>query len=529
MPGEKRSRNDYELSKKREIIYFSRENPKLKQIEIKNHFENKWNIIIGKSTLSEILNNQEKYLTLESVRTPNTKRLRAGEYPQLEQCLYLWLIDKVKNAISVSDAIIIKQAKVFGPSLGISDLEFSYSQGWLEKFKTRYNVRNFTKQGEEGSVDLKVVEDGRKIIGEKIKKYSLDDVFNFDETALFYKLQPNKTLATGSVSGNKLSKERLTVALCVNATGSYKCKPLVIGKAKKPQCFGNLWKPDDYVRWYNNIKAWMTMDIFKDWLHFFNNQMKSKNKKVILLIDNAGGHNTPNDLNLSNVELLYLPANTTSKLQPLDAGIIKNFKVIYKNFLVDKYLQDIEKINKIELPNVKEAILMIKKSWDMVKTSTISNCWHHCGFLDNHSLKNDGDDLAANISKIKIKLKDINQFKSQTDESSIDLITEEFISIDENECIESLTDDEILLIVKNSDTSEVIEESEAESYNIPPEQISFEDVRQSFDTILTFFNNRKYDEDEMKQVTKFKSFLENVFISNRVQMKLSFTNTIAYD
>ena len=197
MPGEKRSRNDYELSKKREIIYFSRENPKLKQIEIKNHFENKWNIIIGKSTLSEILNNQEKYLTLESVRTPNTKRLRAGEYPQLEQCLYLWLIDKVKNAISVSDAIIIKQAKVFGPSLGISDLEFSYSQGWLEKFKTRYNVRNFTKQGEEGSVDLKVVEDGRKIIGEKIKKYSLDDVFNFDETALFFKLQPNKTLSNG--------------------------------------------------------------------------------------------------------------------------------------------------------------------------------------------------------------------------------------------------------------------------------------------------------------------------------------------
>ena len=136
MPGEKRPRNDYELGKKREIIYFSRENPKLKQSEIKAHFEDKWNISIGKSTLSEILNNQEKYLTLQSVRTPNTKRLRTGDYPQLEQCVYLWLIDKVKNGISINDALIIKQARIFGPSLAISDLEFSYSQGWLDKFKT---------------------------------------------------------------------------------------------------------------------------------------------------------------------------------------------------------------------------------------------------------------------------------------------------------------------------------------------------------------------------------------------------------
>jgi hypothetical protein len=38
MPGEKRPRNDYELSRKREIIYYSRENSKLKQFEIKTHF-----------------------------------------------------------------------------------------------------------------------------------------------------------------------------------------------------------------------------------------------------------------------------------------------------------------------------------------------------------------------------------------------------------------------------------------------------------------------------------------------------------
>jgi hypothetical protein len=206
MPGEKRPRNDYELGKKREIIYFSRENPKLRQFEIKLHFEKKWNLRIGKSTLSAILSNQEKYLTLESVRTPKTKRLRPGEYPELEQCLYLWFIDKIKNGISINDSILTKQANIFGPSLAISDLEFSYSSGWLEKFKSRYNIRNYEKQGEADSVDMSVVADGKKVIGEKIKKYSLDNIFKFDETALFYRLQPNQTLACGPTSGTKLNK-----------------------------------------------------------------------------------------------------------------------------------------------------------------------------------------------------------------------------------------------------------------------------------------------------------------------------------
>ncbi len=102
----------------------------------------------------------------------------------------------------------IGRSKIFEPSLAISDLEFSYSSGWLEKFKSRYNIRNYEKQGEAVSVDMSVVAGGKKVIDEKIKKCSLDDIFNFDETALFYHFQPNQTLACGPTSGTKLNKER---------------------------------------------------------------------------------------------------------------------------------------------------------------------------------------------------------------------------------------------------------------------------------------------------------------------------------
>ena len=52
-----------------------------------------------------------------------------------------------------------------------------------------------------------------------------------DETGLFFRLEPNKTLATGPVSGTKKCKQRISVALCANADGSDKLKPLVIGKS----------------------------------------------------------------------------------------------------------------------------------------------------------------------------------------------------------------------------------------------------------------------------------------------------------
>ena len=39
------------------------------------------------------------------------------------------------------------------------------------------------------------------------------------------------------------------------------------------------------------------MEIFESWLLDFNRQMKTQDKKILLLVDNAGGHNITPDLN----------------------------------------------------------------------------------------------------------------------------------------------------------------------------------------------------------------------------------------
>ena len=70
--------------------------------------------------------------------------------------------------------------------------------------------------------------------------------------------------------------------------------------------------------WYANKKAWMTSNIFLDWLKAFDRHMKAQGRNVLLFFDNPLSH--PMDFRSSNVKVVFLPFNITSLLQPLDQG-----------------------------------------------------------------------------------------------------------------------------------------------------------------------------------------------------------------
>lgn len=140
-----------------------------------------------------------------------------------------------------------------------------------------------------------------------------------------------------SCHGGKLSKMRLTVLLCTNADGSNKLTPLVIGNARKPRCFKNVKSfPTEYE---SNKNSWMTADIFQDFLKKFDKKMRLEKRNVILFVDHCTAHVK---INLKNVRLEFLPPNCTSKLQPLDLGVIHAFKVNYRKQLVQRALTELE-------------------------------------------------------------------------------------------------------------------------------------------------------------------------------------------
>ena len=95
----------------------------------------------------------------------------------------------------------------------------------------------------------------------------------------------------------------------------------------------------------------MTGVVFKQYTTTLNMEMAETGRHILLLMDNASSHMLPVEaseqeglkiLELSNITLLFLPANTTSILQPLDAGIIHAFKAHYRTLLMRWLLTEVE-------------------------------------------------------------------------------------------------------------------------------------------------------------------------------------------
>ncbi|GBM43910.1 Tigger transposable element-derived protein 6 [Araneus ventricosus] len=90
----------------------------------------------------------------------------------------------------------------------------------------------------------------------------------------------------------------------------------------------------------SNQKAWMTSEKFGDWLKGIDKEMAKKQRHILLFIDNCKAHS--NFLALKNITVKFLPPNMTSKLQPLDQGIIRSSKVGYRAQIVGRLLDSID-------------------------------------------------------------------------------------------------------------------------------------------------------------------------------------------
>jgi|GraSoiStandDraft_46_1057282.scaffolds.fasta_scaffold33298_2 hypothetical protein len=115
--------------------------------------------------------------------------------------------------------------------------------------------------------------------------------------------------------------------------------------------------------------------------------MKHLNRHVILLLDNATVHKIIPENEPTNITVKFLPPNTTSILQPADAGIIHSFKAQYRKLFIQHQLQLFDDImesneqNGIGKYNIKHAIYNVSNAWNNVSMETIQNCWRKAGIL----------------------------------------------------------------------------------------------------------------------------------------------------
>ena len=219
-----------------------------------------------------------------------------------------------------------------------------------------------------------------------LARYSPNDIYNGDETALFFKSLPHRTYCFDSdkPAGSAKRKDRLTLLIITNMDGSDHRKLSVIGKSKTPRCLQKKYKmqvKDMSVDWYASKNAWMTGEIHHQIMTELNNEMRLSNRHILYVCDNASSHQVRE---YSHIKFLMLPPNATSIMQPLDQGIILSAKRRYKKKLAERYLACVEN-NKdanslLKSLDIVQATNMIAASWRETSSTIIQNCFRKAGF-----------------------------------------------------------------------------------------------------------------------------------------------------
>lgn len=333
---------------------------------------------------------QQSYI-FYSEGASSKKSAKTTPYPKTSEALYVWFGMKRCSGVPLSGPFLQQKAMLLSKEFPDEAETFTASEGWLSRWKRRYGIRELTICGESLSADAAGARACSKEIQSLIlsRDYSLDQVFNADETGLNFRMMPEKTLAfktERSAPGLKKSKERVTVMACANASGSCKLPLMIIGKSARPRCLKGIDHAALPVYYRGQKSAWMSGDLFISWFHEeFVPKVKAflkengLSQKALLLLDNAPSHPPLKTLKSKGIEVRFLAPRTTSLIQPMDQGIIITWKRFYRKSLLQEILinsDDIDHlINSLKKISMKDVIYWSAEAWERVRPSTLRQAW----------------------------------------------------------------------------------------------------------------------------------------------------------
>ena len=382
MSTKKKARNSLTLQKKCELIELAKRTPQIGSRALAEKFG------CGKTQVTTILAKRESLVEQYESNVSNScvllsKRSRPCEFSEVNEALHKWYSLATARNIYPAGPQLCEKAKQIAEKLSVAN--FKASNGWLDRWKKRYDIHRMKINGESGDVAGETVVSWRERIPELLHGYSAENVWNLDETGCFWRALPEHGFGTkaSQCKGGKKAKQRFTIVFIANAAGE-KESAIVIWNAAKPRCFKGIDVSKLPVTYFSQRNAWMTGEILDEILTKLNHRLSSCSRSIALLMDNAGCH--PHEIKgkYSNIKIIFLPPNTTSQIQPLDLGIIQNFKVYYRKLLLRFVLSKIDETDDTASQIVKSvsvlmAIRWVAEAWDSVKKETIVKCFAKSG------------------------------------------------------------------------------------------------------------------------------------------------------
>jgi hypothetical protein len=176
-----------------------------------------------------------------------TVRVRNPLLEKIEKMLAVWVEDQNKKKMTVNSRIIRTKGLKLYEHLEKRHRDssaaepFAASKGWFDKFQKHQNIHNIKTKDDISTgenVSTCDLSDEFKAVVIIARGYKPEQVFNLDDISLFWTRMPSSIFISKeekTAPGFKAAKDRLTVLLCGNAKGDFKCKPLLVCHSHTPR------------------------------------------------------------------------------------------------------------------------------------------------------------------------------------------------------------------------------------------------------------------------------------------------------
>lgn len=336
---------------------------------------------------------------------PATKRMSGVTCSRLERALVAWINDCTARKEATTDRLIQEKAdrivRLVNQKLPPTQtLALKFSHGWLHKFKKRHGFKKWTRHAETISppptnVLHSAIQDDQQALTKLtalVSQYRPRDVFSAQEFALRYSMPPDSAITLQQQTHRNASRARLTCVTCCNADASERLPLMIIGTCKSPASFrGQL--PDDLgFDYHHNTRAWMTSELFFDWLEKFDRRIGNElNRKVCLLLNYSPVHGRQDTLpKLNYTQLAFVPITPIGMTQPLDNGIITALKCRYRRRQLEQALDLLDiGLDSIYAVDQLHAMRWIEQEWQKLPQILLQTAWQrskliHLGLPDGH-------------------------------------------------------------------------------------------------------------------------------------------------
>lgn len=197
----KRDRTAINVDIKKEICEYMLTNTNIKHVDVALFFNTKYGLDIDRSTITKIWKSREKWLTVLS--NSKTFRCRSVQFPELDKSLQIWTSQAVAAGLPLTDAILQQKGLELAQMLNINEEQLKFTNGWVYRFKKRNGLQKIKFSGEANSAPLATLPEERSKLRDLLAAYNEEDIYNADETGLFFRMEPDQTLSTGPIAGRK--------------------------------------------------------------------------------------------------------------------------------------------------------------------------------------------------------------------------------------------------------------------------------------------------------------------------------------